>query len=65
MYTLGVYVCGHWIDKSQHQPHTPTTVNGNTKQDKVWIKGNIISHFRRMYDAYFDDIKLLQPHEVG
>lgn len=34
-------------------------------QDKAWIKGNIVSHFRRMYDAYFQDIKLLGPEEAS
>ncbi|EKU22072.1 hypothetical protein NGA_0201500, partial [Nannochloropsis gaditana CCMP526] len=33
-------------------------------EDKNWIKGNIISHFRRMYDAYFQDVKLLGPDEL-
>jgi hypothetical protein len=43
----------------------PTTEKKNTKkQDKAWIKGNIISHFRRMYDAYFQDVKLLGRDEV-
>ena len=33
-------------------------------EDKNWIKSNIISHFRRMYDAYFEDVTLLSKDEL-
>ncbi len=46
------------IDRPQ-----PTNPSIQT-QDEAWTKGNIVSHFRRMYDAYFDDIRLLQKDEV-